>query len=149
MGDIVPLPSGLVVELEMPNLYGILAGVGRVPNPLLAPVLDLLIKDRSYTPGGPDADVYVRKVQEIRGMYAVMALCAVRPRLRLDGEPQEGEIGPADVSYDDLEVVYWGYFRGRRASARALAAAVDPERAAEPASPGDDVPHDAGGAAAA
>lgn len=145
MTERLTLPSGIVAELQMPDLYGALASVGRVPNPLLAPALDLLVRDKAYTPpGAPDPDVYLRKIQEIRGMYAVAALCLVSPKLRLDlrdGErPKDGEIAPADLSYDDVETIYWSWFRGRRQKALPAAAPADAAGPAGAPPAGDDLP---------
>lgn len=106
------LPSGRAARLQMPNLYGILATVGRVPSQLMIDVLNLLVADGAYTPEQADGDKYIRKRETIRGMYAIASLCMVEPRLRLDGTPETGEISPDDLSWRDVEAVYHGYFRG-------------------------------------
>lgn len=139
--DVMRLPSGIVVKLTMPNMYAILATVGTIPNPMIAAVLDLLVKDNAFstTLAGGEAAPYVNKVEEIRGMYAITALCLVEPVLVLDRAPDEaaGEIGPQHLNFQDVESVYWGFFRGRPAPARfikATTATPDAERVTEPSS---------------
>lgn len=106
------LPSGRAVRLQMPNLYGILATVGRVPNQHMIDLLNLLVADGAYTPERVESDKYILKRETIRGMYAITALCLAEPRLRLDGTPDAGEIAPDDLSWRDVEAVYFGFFRG-------------------------------------
>lgn len=137
--ETITLPSGLQVQVQMPDLFAILASVGRVPNPIMTAVLDLLVKDGAYPAQGPDSDVYLRKRDEIRGMYAIASLCMVAPRLVLSGTPADGDLTPRDLGYNDIEALYWGYFRGKR-PAFGLAHAVDVNGLASSASDGNDLP---------
>lgn len=122
------LPSGRVVALEMPDLYGILATVGRVPSQHMIDVLNLLVADGAWSPAEADADKYLSKRNTIRGYYAVAALCLQSPRLILDRAPNPAadEIGPTDLNWRDVEAVYHGFFRGWMLTAPA-----------EPAGPAD------------
>jgi hypothetical protein len=140
------LPTGRIVTLTMPDLYSIMASVGRVPSPHIAAVLDLLIQDKAYTPEGASADVYIRKRDEVRGRYALAALCLVSPRLVLDRapKPEEDEIGPGDLSWVELEAIHLGWFQyWRTPDARRVSDPADADGAQEPPPAGDDVPDDA------
>ena len=108
------LPSGRVVTLHMPDLYAILATVGRVPSQQMIDVLNLLQAEGALNPD-PEIDRFLHKRNEIRGMYAVAALCLAEPKLSLDKAPPEGALTPADLTFTDVEVVYYGFFRGWRA----------------------------------
>lgn len=135
------LPSGRVVRLALPDLWSIVSAVGRIPNPIVMAVMDLLIRDGSYTPEQVQADVYLRKREEILGIYACAALCLVEPRLVIGRTPGEGEIGPRDLPYGDAEVIYYRFFRHGDPSLFDLLA--DPAFAAGPPSSaptGDDLP---------
>jgi hypothetical protein len=131
----------VAARVRMPDLFGILATFGSVPSPQLAAVLDLLVADGVELLSPDPAKVYVRKRDQIRGMYALAALILVEPRLVLSGDPGPGEIGPRDLSFEDLEGLYYSYFRnGYR-----LPSAPDPHPdaaggAAEPSAPGGDLP---------
>jgi hypothetical protein len=141
VGQAYQLPSGRVVRLALPDLWAIVSQVGRIPNPIVMAVLDLLIRDGAYTPEQAQADLYLRKREELLGMYAACALCMVEPRLALGREPGEGEISPRDLAHGDAEVIYYNYFRFGHQPGPVVDG--DPAHAAGPPRPapaGDDVP---------
>ena len=139
--DTYTLPSGRRVTLAMPDLYAILATVGRVPSQQMVDVLNLLQAEGALD-RDPDTNRFLLKRNEVRGMYAIAALCLVEPKLSLEREPPPGALVPSDLSFADVEVIYWGFFRGARAPLVAPPAdAADADRAAESAQPGGDVPH--------
>lgn len=109
------------VELRMPNLPNILATIGAVPSQLIIDALGILTEERVYRPADPTGGITARQIRYVRGLYAVTALCLVSPQLVLDREPnrEADEIDTTDLSWADLEAVYFGYFRGytRKASA--------------------------------
>jgi hypothetical protein len=109
------LPSGRVVKLAMPPLYSILATVGGVPSQIIMDALAILTAEGVHRPkpiGGDD--LMARQIRYVRGLYAIAALCLVSPTLVLDREPDPAanEIGQADLTWADVEAVYYGYFRG-------------------------------------
>jgi hypothetical protein len=137
------LPSGRVVRLALPDLWAIVSQVGRIPNPIVMAVLDLLIRDGAYTPEQAQADLYLRKREEVLGVYAAAALCMVEPRLAIGREPGEGEIGPRDLPYGDAEVIYYRFFRSGGIGIPVVEWDADPADAAgaqSPAPAGLDVP---------
>jgi hypothetical protein len=99
------LSNGVEATLEQPDLYSLLAQVGRIPNPAVASVLRLL-----EGAGAIDTQNELQRLQGLReyfqGLYALAALTLVSPALRLEGKPQEGEIGPRDLSQGDLWAIY-------------------------------------------
>jgi hypothetical protein len=105
------LPSGLEVELTMPDLFSILATVGAVPSQQVLDMINLLTEDRVYRPTPPgvtaDQSQIARQVRFLRGVTAIAMLCITSP---------EG-LKPADLTWADLEAVYFGFFRGHRRSA--------------------------------
>ena len=139
--DTYTLPSGRRVTLAMPDMYAILATVGRVPSQQMVDVLNLLQAEGALD-SDPDMNRFLLKRNEVRGMYAIAALCMVEPKLSLDREPPAGALVPSDLSFADVEVIYWGSFRGARAPfSEPPADAADVDGAAEPAPPGGDIPH--------
>lgn len=107
MTDTRILPgSGRVVQLQMPDLYGALSA-GQIPNPLLGPIL-LLIE--STQPSDATREL-IRARDNVMALYNLASLCLVEPRLILKGEPGEGEIGVRDLRFDDVQWLYWSYFR--------------------------------------
>jgi hypothetical protein len=131
------LPSGRVATLNMPDLYAILATVGRVPSQQMVDVLNLLQAEGALD-ADPDVNRFLHKRNEIRGMYAIAALCLADPILSLDKDPPAGALTPADFPFTDIEVVYWGFFRGWRAPT--LTDATDPtdvDRIEKPARDGE------------
>jgi hypothetical protein len=77
-------------------------------------VLNLLQAEGALS-SDPEIDRFLHKRNEVRGMYAVAALCLASPILSLDKDPPSGALTPADFTYADVEVIYWGFFRGWRA----------------------------------
>lgn len=140
------LPSGRVVTLVMPDLYAILGAVGRVPSQQMVDVLNLLQQEGALS-GDVEHDRFLHKRNEVRGMYAIAALCLEEPKLVLSGDVPEGTLAPADLTWADLEAVYWGFFRGYRHSpVVSLAASDEPDGTAGDPRPGEGVPDPARGA---
>lgn len=139
------LPSGMVVDLAMPDLYSILATVGTVPAQHILDAVALLTEERVYRPTAgldPDRQLFARQVRYLRGVDAICSLCLVKPRMVIGKAPGEGEISPADLSWIDREAIYYGFFRGyvRPASdSDAPGAAADDAGDAEPEPTGGDV----------
>jgi hypothetical protein len=105
------LPSGLEVELTMPDLFSILATVGAVPSQQVLDMINLLTEDRVYRPTPPgvtaDQSQIARQVRFMRGVYAIAMLCITEP----------ADLKPTDLTFADLEAVYFGFFRGYRREA--------------------------------
>lgn len=133
------LPSGRSVRLEMPNLYAILMQVGKVPSPQVAAVMKLLSDVGLLDDGINEAQRMENRRQHLIGLYHVAELCLVEPRLKLKEEPAEGEIGPADLSFRDVEVIYYDFFRGIHPLGPADPGTGDSGGAPGPARAGDDV----------
>ena len=108
--DTLTLSGGRRVNVVMPDLYALLATVGHVPSPAVAAVIRLL--DLSGSLDAPnELQQLTYKIQQVRGMYELAALCIETPRLVLkDAERGAGELGPTDLTYDDLWKIY-GFFR--------------------------------------
>jgi hypothetical protein len=140
--DIWPLSQIGDAEVRMPNLYEILATVDAVPSQLMIDVLNLLEAEGSEISSLVEpTKKFLRKRNTIRGKYALASLILVKPRLVLDREPGEGEIGPAQLSWGDVEGLYYSYFlQGRRIPPFLPPAPNDTDGAAEPPSAGDDLP---------
>jgi hypothetical protein len=99
----------------MPDIYEILATVDAVPSQLMIDVLNLLEAEGAELPTLDPGLKFLRKRNLIRGKYALASLILVKPRLVLDREPGEGEIGPSQLSWGDVEGLYYSYFlQGRR-----------------------------------
>ena len=132
------LPSGMVVDLAMPDLYSILATVGAVPSQVVLDAVNLLTEERVYrsTAGlDPDRQQFARQVRFLRGVGAIAALCITRPVVAVGREPGEGEIALADLTWADQEAVYYGFFRGYvrpTLGSDAAGPAADDAGAAEP-----------------
>lgn len=135
------LSQGREVKLTMPNLYQVLTGKG-VPNPALAAVLKLL-----HGEGLLEQTNELQRLQSardnLRGLYEIAALCLTEPVLRLEGEAQPGEIGPDDLSFNDVETIYYAFFRRGTTPRSPSPAAGEPGESAEPAPDGDGVPQPA------
>jgi hypothetical protein len=126
----------------MPDIYAILATVDAVPSQLMIDVLNLLEAEGAELPTLDPALKFLRKRNLIRGKYALASLILVKPRLVLEERPLvEGEIGPAQLSWGDVEGLYYSYFlQGRRIAPLAPPASGDAGGATEPPPPGDDLP---------
>lgn len=109
MTDTRILPgSGRTVQLQMPDLYSALAAsAGGIPNPLLQPIIRLIDSSES----GNMTDALIKSRDNIIALYNLASLCLVEPKLVLTGTPGEGEIGIRDLRFDDLQWLYWSYFR--------------------------------------
>ena len=141
--DTWPLSQIGEAEVRMPNLYEILATVDAVPSQLMIDVLNLLEGEGAEIPGLVEpTKKFLRKRNTIRGKYALASLILVKPRLVLEARPLvEGEIGPAQLSWGDVEGLYYSYFlQGRRLPAFLSSEADDPGGPQEPPSAGDDLP---------
>jgi hypothetical protein len=136
-----PLSQVGEAEVRMPNLFQILATVDAVPNQVMIDVLNLLESEGADLPGADPALKFLRKRNAVRGKYALASLILVRPRLVLDREPREGEIGPDSLSWGDVEGLYFNFFLyGRRFPPFVFAENHDAGGASEPPPPGGDVP---------
>lgn len=105
------LSGGRVVSLAMPDMYTILATNGRAPNPGMGAVLRLL-----EGAGALEQQNLLQRLNGLaeyyRGLYEVAALCLVAPRLRLDGgEAGSDEITPRDLAFNDVQQIYYSFFR--------------------------------------
>lgn len=137
------LVTGITVRLRKPTLYAMLATVGSVPNQLMIDVLNMLDQDgvdlEKLKPEGKF--LYIRN--RLRGMYALAAALIELPRLVLEPETPDreaGEIGEEDISLDEVEWIYYSYFRRRRFTPSGLPPApAAPGPAAEPPPAGGDV----------
>lgn len=99
------------VKLAAPNMYAIFAkaGGGGAPNPALASIYQLL--EGSEALQSMDLlQKYSALNAHYRGLYEIAALCLVEPKMRLEGTPGEGEIGPDDLCWNDLFAIYYRFF---------------------------------------
>lgn len=144
MPDEWMLSTGLAT-VRMPDLFQILATVDAVPSQIMIDVLNLLDQEGAELPTVDPAQKFLRKRNKIRGMYSLASLILVSPRLILDRAPGDGEIGPDQLSWGDLEGLFYGYFwQGRRLAPQLSPARSEPDGAPEPAPPGGDVPPESG-----
>lgn len=147
--DLIKLPSGRVVAVQMPDLPAILLTVGRVPNQVLVDLLNLLVKDGLWSPKGPDENRFLDKRTEVLGWYAAASLLLHEPRLVLapaQPDPDKGEIGASDLTFEDLEVLYatFRYWHPRPFDRSWADAAQDNGGAADHVPPGAGLPPAAG-----
>lgn len=138
------LPSGMVVELAMPDLFAVLGAVHAIPDALTAQVIRLLKDEGSYTPER-DPRKFKLDAEYLRGMYAIASLCLVSPRLNINQEYGDGEtLGRRDLPWEDVRAIYaWFQYDGGRAYRATPAPEPSGDAGAVPA--GDDVPQDASG----
>ena len=112
--------SGNIARLRKPSLFALAATSNGVPNPLSYEVMRL-----QASPPAASEDERIEAVrQNGRGYVEVAALCLIEPRLKLVGEPGEGEISPEDLADFDLWWIYNVWVEG-------AAADVAPFRVAE------------------
>lgn len=137
------LSRGRWAEVQMPDLYEILGAVDAVPSQIMIDVLNLLDKEGAELPVGLSEPQlkFLRKRNRVRGLYSLASLILVKPRLVLEKRPLiEGEIGPADLSYGDVEGLYYAYFlAGHRNAPLLFAPRDDAGGASGPVEPGGDV----------
>lgn len=149
---VIALSGGRVGVVQMPNLPAILMTVGRVPSQHMLDLLNLLVADGDYTPQGAGERKFIEKANQVKGWYAVAALCLVEPKLVLPPaapNAEAGEIGPDDLTWGDLEALYHGFFRWGNAPAPGsgwLTSTEEPGRPAGDLSAGDALPPAAGDA---
>jgi hypothetical protein len=138
------LASGRTVRLRRPTLYAMLATVGSVPSQLMIDVLNLLEQDGVILDLLLPAEKFLRIRNKFRGMYALAAALIESPRLVLDPETpnrEAGEIGEEDISLNEVEWIYYSFFRTRRFMPGGIPAApAQPDGAAQSPPPGGDVP---------
>lgn len=138
------LVSGHTVRLRRPELYAMLATVGSTPSQIMIDVLNLLEQDGVVLDLLPPEQKFLRIRNKFRGMYALAAALIEWPRLVLAPETPDraaGEIGEEDISLDEVEWIYYSYFRQRRfAPSLQAPPPAEPGAAAQPAPPGGDVP---------
>jgi hypothetical protein len=105
------LPSGNVARLRRPGLLA-LAGQGTIPNPISAEVLRRITTDEPAPQTDEERDRIIRT--NSKAYLEVAALALVEPRLIVDREPDHAasEIGPADLSDDDLLWIFYTFVQG-------------------------------------
>lgn len=127
------------VTLTMPNLYQVLAKGGGTPSLALASVMKLLSADDLI-----EAPNELQRLQQaqanIVGLYEIAALCLTEPQLCLEGEPPPGAIGPDDLAFFDLRLIYYNFFRRDPPRILTLASSDQPGTATDAAPDGDDLP---------
>lgn len=129
--------SDIQAELQMPSLYHLILQASGVPDPRLAAVLKLLDGENPFKPL-TDKERGAQLAANARGLYEVAALCMVQPKLILDRAPTGAdEIGPADLPFGDLEVVYYNFFRNPRRAESAAEPADQSDGSADAASGGE------------
>jgi len=109
-GELIRLPGcGQVARLVRPPMSKLVLTSNGVPNPLSRNVQKLL----SGAPPPKDENARWENYQQnMRGMQEVAALCLAEPRLRLDGTPEEGEIGPDDLTDMDYTFLLYTWVEG-------------------------------------
>lgn len=124
------LSGGRVVQLAMPDMYRVMVTIksGRAPNPGVAAVLRLL-DGAGALPQAGLLQRYQASAEFYQGLYEIAALCLQSPRLRLDLKEGEeagpDEITPNDLTWQDLEIIYYTFFRADPAP---ISAGPDPEQ---------------------
>lgn len=94
--------SGMEVTFQMPNLYTLILSHIKIPNPSTARILELLEGAGLLSTATPAQQAaYARDT--LMGAMELASLCLVEPRLVLDREPGEGEVGPEAFAHSD-----WG-----------------------------------------
>jgi hypothetical protein len=136
------LPSGLVIQWAMPDLFSVLSFTGTLPDPITAAVIKLLVNEGSLTPED-DPRYYHQRAEFLRGLYGIAAAGLVSPKLDLAREWGDGNgtIGRRELSWADIEQIYYSLFRfGSRGQRLPAANTDDAAGTARPASAGGDVP---------
>jgi hypothetical protein len=108
---------------------------------MMIDVLNLLEQDGVVFDLLPPAEKFLRIRNKFRGMYALAAALIESPRLVLAPDVpnrEAGEIGEEDISLNEIEWIYYSYFRTRRFTPTPVSpAAAQPDGAAEPPPPGE------------
>lgn len=113
-GALVTLPgSGNIARLRKPSLTALAGTSNGVPNPLSSEVLRLM----AAPPPKTDEERLTNVKRNSRAMVEVARLCLVEPKLKIDGEPGEGEIGPGDLANMDYSFIYYIWVEGSAADA--------------------------------
>lgn len=121
-GELIQLPgSGNVARLIRPPLASMVLTSNGAPNPLSRDVQKLLA---GTPPPKDEAARWANYQANMRGMQELAALCFAEPKLRLDGPPGEGEIGPDDLTDLDYTFIVYTWVEG-------AAEAVAPFRVAQ------------------
>jgi hypothetical protein len=108
-GELFVLPGcGHVARLRRPSLTALAAATGGMPNPLSEKLIQLAMGRRASS--DEQALEYYRR--NSRAYLEAAALCFVEPRLVLDREPQEGEIGADDLTDLDYTWLYHSFITG-------------------------------------
>jgi hypothetical protein len=123
-GELIRLPgSGNVARLIRPPLASMALSSNGVPNPLSRDVQRLL----AGTAPPKDEDARWRNYQaNMRGMQEIAQLCLKEPILRLDGPPQEGEIGPDDLTDLDYTFLVYTWVEGAAEAVAPFRVAPEP-----------------------
>ena len=109
LGELYTLPGcGYVARLIRPSLTALAASVGGIANPLSNELLTLAAGRRP----ADDAQVLAFYQKNCRAYLEAAALCFIEPRLVLDREPKEGEIGPGDLTDYDYTWLYYTFIQG-------------------------------------
>lgn len=123
-GELIRLPGcGHVARLVRPPMSKLVLTSNGVPNPLSRNVQKLI----SGTPPPKDEQTRWENYQaNMRGMQEVAALCMVEPRLRLDGAPEDGEIGADDLTDLDYTFILYTWVEGAAESVAPFRVAAQP-----------------------
>lgn len=103
------LSSGRPVVLRMPNMYEVLCSIGNVPTLEMAGVLRLLEGSNAIAEQNL-LQRYGALKEYFIGLYEMARLCIASPRVRVKGEPEEGEISITDLSFGDVLAIYNRFF---------------------------------------
>jgi hypothetical protein len=126
VGELIELPGcGHVARLIRPSLTALAATTGGVPNPLSEKLIQLALGRRAAN--DEQALEYYRR--NSRAYVEAAALCFVEPRLVLDREPGEGEIGPDDLTDLDYTWLYHSFIQGGEQEVAPFRIAREPETA--------------------
>lgn len=142
------LANGRPAVFEMPDMLALVSNGADIPNSALRNVLDLIYNGivprygQGQQTAAQIAAAELKADQErIKAMYRLAALCLVEPKIRIDGEPRQGEMSYRDLGWRDI-VEIQGMFQVGGAfhvptatdSGSAMGETVAPD--------GDDVPHE-------
>lgn len=109
-GELIKLPgSGNVARLVRPPLASLVLTNGGAPNPLSRDVQRLLA---GTAPPKDEADRWESYKKNTRALQEIAALCLAEPRLVLDRQPGDDEIGPDDLAEQDYLFIYYTWLEG-------------------------------------